>query len=234
MKQGFCVVIFDFDYTLADSSYGAMECINFALNVLNIPPASYKAVCQTIGLSIPETFLHLAGLEHRQKSAEFAHLFKERADEAMAERTVIYPTLSSTIKALKHAHVKMGIVSTKYRYRIEDILRREEMLSFFDVIVGSEDVQVHKPDPEGVRIAIERSEVSAQQALYVGDSVVDAETALRGKIPFVAVLTGVTQRQAFDSYKPLNIVSDLKELTDWLLQQAGQQCSERKTHALSR
>jgi phosphoglycolate phosphatase-like HAD superfamily hydrolase len=83
MKHEILAVIFDFDYTLADSSYGAMECINFALEALSIPPASYEVVCRTIGLSIPETFLSLAGPEHHQENGEFARLFKQRADEGL-------------------------------------------------------------------------------------------------------------------------------------------------------
>jgi phosphoglycolate phosphatase len=218
MKHEILAVIFDFDYTLADSSYGAMECINFALDALNIPPASYEFVCRTIGLSIPETFLSLAGPEHCQESDEFARLFKQRADEVMADRTIIYPTVRPMVKVLKQAEVKLGIVSTKFRYRIEDILNREQILSFFDIIIGGEDVQVHKPDPEGIMTAIERVGVQEQKSLYVGDSVIDAETALRGLVPFVAVLTGVTQKQEFDPYWPVKIVDDLKQLTDWFMQ----------------
>jgi len=52
-------VIFDFDYTLADSSQGTTECVNFALRTLNLPIASYEMVCKTIGLSLPETQLLL-------------------------------------------------------------------------------------------------------------------------------------------------------------------------------
>ncbi|GCE15679.1 HAD family hydrolase [Tengunoibacter tsumagoiensis] len=217
MRHDLRVIIFDFDYTLADSSYGAMECINFALRSLKIPPASYESVCQTIGLSLPETFLYLTESEHEGKSSEFVRLFKERADEAMAENTVIYDTVNSTLEALSLVNIKMGVVSTKYRYRIEEILKREKILNFFEVIVGSEDVQAHKPDPEGLWLAIEHFQESKQNSLYTGDSTIDAETALRGGVPFVAVLTGVTQSQAFDSYKPVNIVNNLKELTDWIL-----------------
>ncbi|HEY9503221.1 MAG TPA: HAD hydrolase-like protein, partial [Pyrinomonadaceae bacterium] len=55
----FNTVLFDFDYTLADSSQGAIDCINFALAEMGLAPVSDEAACRTIGLSLNETFLNL-------------------------------------------------------------------------------------------------------------------------------------------------------------------------------
>ena len=55
----FQAVIFDFDYTLADSSQGAIECINFALTEMGLDCVPAEAACRTIGLSLSETFLTL-------------------------------------------------------------------------------------------------------------------------------------------------------------------------------
>ena len=55
-------VVFDFDYTLADSSCVTTECINFALGNLGLPVVSPVHACGTIGLSLPETFYVLTGI----------------------------------------------------------------------------------------------------------------------------------------------------------------------------
>jgi phosphoglycolate phosphatase len=108
----------------------------------------------------------------------------------------------------------IGIVSTKFRRRIEEILGREDLLEPFDVIVGGEDVSRHKPDPEGLLAAIERLGGSPSGSLYVGDSVTDAETARRAGVPFAAVLNGVTPREAFKDYPVYKILDNLGELID--------------------
>jgi phosphoglycolate phosphatase len=209
-------VVFDFDYTLADSSEGAVECINYALSGLGLPTAPAAAVCRTIGHSLPETLARLAGAAHTGRSGEFAGLFIRRADEVMADLTVLYPGVGPTAEALRQRGLKLGIVSTKFRRRIEAVLAREGLRGAFDLIVGGEDVGRHKPDPEGLLQAMGRLGTDTSTTLYVGDSVVDAETARRAGVPFVAVLSGQTGAEEFAAYPVAGVVAGLPELVGWV------------------
>ena len=143
-------------------------------------------------------------------------LFKSHADELMADLTVLYPSVNQTMQQLKKQDKKLGIVSTKYRYRIESILKRENALHWFDIIVGGEDVTSNKPHPEGLYLAITRINCVIDRTLFVGDSIVDAETASRAEVPFIAVLSGVTKRNEFTNYKAIRIIESLSELPNWL------------------
>ena len=52
---------------------------------------------------------------------------------------------------LREQGLAVAIVSSKFRYRIEAILALNELQSLVDVLIGGEDVQRHKPDPEALR-----------------------------------------------------------------------------------
>ena len=80
------------------------------------------------------------------------------------------------------------------------------------VIVGSEDVEAMKPDPSGLLHAVKTLETPKERCLYVGDSMTDAETARRAGVPFVAVLSGVTEREAFAEYAPAMVLGSAAEL----------------------
>lgn len=54
-------VIFDFDYTLADSSAGIVACVNHALHSMGLSHAPEEDICRTIGLSLHEAFPRYAG-----------------------------------------------------------------------------------------------------------------------------------------------------------------------------
>ena len=218
-------VVFDFDYTLADSSRGVIECINFALDNLGLPAVPAERACQTIGLSLVDTFVSLVGERAAARSDELARLFVQRADQVMADLTILYESVPRTIAVLKGQGLGLGVVSTKFRYRIESILKRESVLDLFDVIVGGEDVPNHKPDPEGLRLAVERLGCSPLDCVYVGDSVVDAETAKRAGVPFVAVLSGVTPREAFGAYDVCQVLECVSDLPGWLGHQSSMACS---------
>jgi phosphoglycolate phosphatase len=248
VERHFQTVVFDFDYTLADSSQGVIECIDFALAELGFPAASAEAAKRTIGLSLAEGFLALVGPQHITQANEFARLFVKRADEVsscrsaagtpernaqghssvMADLTALFESVPATIATLRARGFPLGIVSTKFRYRIEAILGREGLRDAFGVIIGGEDVAVHKPEPTGLLLAIERLGGLAQSTLYVGDSVTDAETARRAGVPFVAVLSGVTPREAFLDYPAYGILESLVEL----LNMEGCQCATRPSSTL--
>jgi phosphoglycolate phosphatase len=210
----FSVVIFDFDYTLADSSRGVLECINHAFKGMDLPKVAAEDAQRTIGLSLTNILVTLAGREHEGRAGEFSRLFVERANEVMTDQTSVFEEVPEVIRRLKDEGVTLGIVSTKFRRRIEETLGRVDLLEPFDVIVGGEDVSRHKPDPEGLLAAIERLGGSPLGSLYVGDSVTDAETARRAGVPFAAVLNGVTPREAFKDYPAYRILDNLGELID--------------------
>ena len=213
----FRAVLFDFDYTLADSSQGAHECINFALGKMGLAPVSAEAACRTIGLSLNETFLSLAEDHEPHRCAEFYRLFVERADEVMSDLTVLYDSVPATVQLLRESGLRLGIVSTKYRRRINQVLTREALSHGFELVIGGEDVALHKPHPQGLFEAMQRLECSRESVGYVGDSGVDAELAKRAGVPLIVVLSGVTPRSAFDDYSPLAILQTVRELPEFLL-----------------
>jgi phosphoglycolate phosphatase len=209
-------ILFDFDYTLADSSRGVVECINYALKNLDLPVVPAEQACKTIGLSLPNTFLTLAGQEYHTLSDEFVRLFMRRADQVMADRTFLFEPVPQTISVLKKNGLKLGIVSTKYRYRIETILNREGLSNTFEVIIGGEDVAEHKPNPAGLQMALNRLNGTQEEAIYIGDSLTDAQTAQRAKVHFVAVLSGVTSKDAFNGYPVYKFLKTVGELPNLL------------------
>lgn len=210
-------VLFDFDYTLADSSEGIIRCIHYALTQLGLPPAPPERVRQTIGLSLADTWAFLTGDGQQGSAQEFTRLFVQMSDQIMVASTVVYPATRRAIQGLRALGLCLGIVSTKYRYRIEAVLAREGLAEDWQVVVGGEDVSAHKPHPEGLLLAAERLGLAPSACLYVGDSPTDAEAASRAGMPFVATRTGVTPPEAWEAHHPVGIVPDVGALPDLLL-----------------
>ncbi len=130
----------------------------------------------------------------------------------MVSQTDLFEGVQETLDALRNAGIGLGIVSTKYRFRIEDILKRHQLAHHFGVIVGGEDVTSHKPDPEGLVSALAALGVSPGEAVYVGDHVVDAEAAMGAAVPFVAVLSGESEEGAFGGFPRVGVLGAVPEL----------------------
>ena len=205
-------MLFDFDYTLGDSSCGIVMSVNAALTALNYPVPEPEAVCQKIGLSLNETFVRLTGCLDQGQAARFTQLFKAKADAVMVGQTDLYPGVREMLAKLRSRQIRTGIVTTKYHYRIDQILVRFGAAELINAIVGAEDVNRPKPDPQGIYLAMQRLESTPETTLYVGDSVVDALAARQAGIAFVAVLTGTTPAEAFQPYQPHALLRGSSEI----------------------
>lgn len=210
-------IIFDFYLTLADPTKGTIECINFALESLGLPQAGDERIKRTIGLSLEDTFLSLTGQPNNQDVGLFISSFVKRADQVMTELTLMFTSVPATTRRLIEMGFELGIVSTKFRYRIEEILAREGLADRFRVIIGGEDVNEHKPHPGGLIAAISRMQIDADDVLYVGDSTVDALTAERAKVPFIAVLSGTTSETEFNEVAKIAVIDDISTLPRFLI-----------------
>ena len=209
-------VIFDFDYTLGDSTNGIVLSVNYALEQLDHSVRDIAEIRKTIGLSLKDTYSVLTSRCDVSEAEQFSRLFKEKADEVMVVNTEIYNGVKDVLKKLKKKGYKTGIVTTKFHYRIEQILNKFEANELIDIIVGADDVKIEKPDPEGLWCAMEHLNLEKDNVLYVGDSLVDAQTAENAGVDFIGVLTGTTTRQEFEKYRFLYIGKDIPDIYNFM------------------
>jgi len=136
-------IIFDFDFTLVDSSQGIVECVAYAFQELGLPIPPAERVMDTIGLSLAATFNRLTELDSSDMARNFVRCFHQHADQVMDNQTVVYECVRPLLELLRSANIRVGVVSTK--------LQKNGLDSLFDTIVGADDVTKSKPDPEGLR-----------------------------------------------------------------------------------
>lgn len=204
--------IFDFDYTLADSSRGIVYCFNQVLEKHGFNDISDEMIKRTIGMTLQNSFKVLTGENDSDKISNYVKEYVKTADGCMTDNTVLFPETAEVLETLKENGVKLGIVSTKYRYRIKEVLDREFEGELIDVIVGGEDVTTHKPSPEGLLLAIEKLNSKPDNCLYIGDSTIDAETAQVAGVDFYGVLNGATTKEELSRYPNIMIAKDLNNL----------------------
>jgi phosphoglycolate phosphatase len=205
-------IIFDFDYTLADATIGIVSSFNHAFNKLDIPACDIERIIKTVGLPIDEAFIQLTNNKNEVLMERFRNLFREKADEVMVKNTILYDDTVSTLQKLKKNGFNTGIVTTKFRYRIVETLNTHGISDLVDIIIGGEDVKVPKPSPEGLLMAIDSLNAQLNNVLYIGDSLVDAKTALAANVDFAAVTTGTTNEDDFSKYPCIKVSRSLSEL----------------------
>ncbi len=206
------VYLFDFDYTLADSSRGIVGCFREVLEGAGYLGISDDTIKRTIGLTLEEAFSGMTGITDRSVLAVWRKEYVKVADRIMNSSTFLFEEVPELLDALRRRGSKIGIISTKYRYRIEDFLLRHFTELPVDIIIGGEDVKDAKPSPEGIGKAIYRLGASKESVLYCGDSTVDAASAMNAGVDFAGVLHGITVREELQVYPNVGIIGNLLEL----------------------
>lgn len=218
-------VLFDFDYTLGDSTGPIVLGYRRGLAALSWPEPTVEQVRPTIGHTLQDGYTMLTGDDSEEHRDAFFRLFQEavgeravhRGNRAMIEETKLLPGARELLAALREAGIAAGIVSTKAGATIRAIFAHSGVEGVRPVI-GGEDVARAKPDPQGLHTALAQLDLRPDQALYCGDTVIDARTARAAGTDFCAVLNGTTPAEAFAAYPCVHIAPDLWELKGWLFE----------------
>jgi phosphoglycolate phosphatase len=128
------------------------------------------------------------------------------------DSTCGYPGVAETLEKLES--VPMAVLTNKpvrISVRILDALR---LSKYFRAIYGGNSFETKKPDPLGARTILEELEVEPQEALLVGDSEVDVQTARNAGTLAAAVNYGfgVHDRGAYPADIYLDRFGDLLTL----------------------
>jgi pyrophosphatase PpaX len=208
MRYG--TVLFDLDGTLIDS--GA------------IIVASMKHAATTVlGRDIPEAEL-AAAIGGPGLIAQMRALDASRVDELVEVYSAHNATLHDGLEAcvgvedvLETLHGegrRLGIVTAKRRATVRlafEVLPQLER--YFDVVVGSDDTERHKPDPEPILLALERLRATPEDAVYVGDSPFDLRAAKAAGVAAIGVTWGgIHSRERLQEEEPDALVDDAEEL----------------------
>ena len=206
------VYLFDFDYTLANSEKGILTCFRHVLGMNGFSGISDNTIKGTIGLTLEDAFRFMTATEDEQLLREYRAQYVKKADTEMNVNTFFYPEAVPLLKRLKANDKKTGIISTKYRYRIEQFLALNGATDLIDLIIGGEDVKAAKPDPQGILKAIEVFGVSSDEVMYVGDNTIDALAGMNAGVDFLGVTTGTTTAEELVEYPHVKIMRTLAEL----------------------
>ena len=161
-------ICFDFDYTLGDCTDSIVAGFENGFRKLGWPRPDRETVRGTVGFLLEDAYTMLTGDENAENRALFRQYFIEVAMERQRRETKLFPYAAELLRLLQASGVKAGIVSTKRGDAIEIIMENYALRDTLEVIIGSADVKKHKPDPQGLFLAMERLGVGAEEMLFCG------------------------------------------------------------------
>ena len=205
-------VIFDLDGTLLDTLQDLCDSVNYIMTNIGHKNREAKEVRSFLGNG-PSNLLKKC-LSSDLEEEEFAKVldqYKAYYQINMHNKTIPYPGIIDLLEELKNRGYKLAIVSNKQDEAVK-VLVEKYFKGLIDTAAGESAAIKRKPAPDTIYKAIEVLGSKRDEAIYVGDSEVDAKAAKNAGIPCVLVTWGFRDREDLEKEKPDYIIDRAGDL----------------------
>ncbi len=201
-------IIFDLDGTLADSSDGVVESVNYSLERLGQPPQPAERIKRFIGFPLSKMYPHFTDVSPDKLRDQF----QVRAAEVMVDMTVMMPGAEELLTELQQQGYRMAIATTKIRRHLDGIVRKFGWDTVLTAWTAGDEVPMVKPDPAILRLTLKRMKAKPEETLVVGDTINDVFAAKAVPMKVAGVSSPYGGRTELCDAKPDYLLSSIEVL----------------------
>ncbi|MCI0446246.1 HAD-IA family hydrolase [bacterium] len=195
----FKTIIFDLDGTLIDSYHAIQESLNYVLEHYGLAKVDLPTVKKMVGRGLENLMQRAVGDQRKEQAIA---LFRKSYDETVMRGTFLLPEVAETIRALHEKGIKMAVASNKPSIYSRTILENFELNPFFEACYGPDVVKQPKPHPAMLEGLMKELSADKKETLYVGDMVIDVETARTAGVSVALIATGGNRSDELRSMNP--------------------------------
>ena len=211
------LVIFDLDGTLLDTLDDLSAAVNYAMKQRGFPRHIRDEYMKMVGHGARNLMSQALPLEHAHDEALIDAVladFRAYYNTHIDVFTKPFPGIQELIAELHRKDIKLAVASNKFQEGTEHLIKEFFPDIPFVAILGNRPSNPLKPDPEVVREILQKAGFSKADAVMVGDSDTDMETAINGGIKGIAVGWGYRDMRGIEG---LTVVETAEELQKQLL-----------------
>lgn len=214
------IAIFDLDGTLLNTIADLADSTNQALAALGYPTHETDAYRFMVGNGINKLFERALPEEARNETnvLKVRSLFVPYYDLHNADLSRPYPGIPELLKKLQENGVLLAVASNKYHSATCKLVNHYFPELEFAAVLGQRENVPPKPDPTIVHDILQMTDRKADEAIYIGDSGVDMQTALQAGVTACGVTWGFRPRTELEAFHPTHLVDHPAEIATLCLQ----------------
>lgn len=214
--MGYRLVIFDLDGTILDTLEDLTDAVNYALGQNGQPKRSIDEVRRFVGNGIKNLIIRAVQAGTAAEEAEkiyndFMPYYKAHC----ADKTKPYDGINELLADLKKDGYLTAVVSNKADAAVQKLCERY-FDGMFDYCVGERAGVLKKPAPDSVNEVLKKLAVDRAEAVYVGDSDVDLETAENAGLDCISVSWGFRDERFLTEHGAVKIAGTPKQIMDYV------------------
>ena len=210
-------IIFDFDGTLAVLNIDFSSMRERIFDLMRRSGIKEEALQEKYLLEIIDEVYHILW-EKNPSGAEIfyqeSHGILHEVEMKAAEKGRLIPRTEGILRSLREKGIRVGIITRN----CEDAVRKvfPEIDEFCDVFVSRNSVKKVKPHPDHLTHVMESLKISGEEAVMVGDHIIDIQAGKRVGMKTVGVLTGRTKKEEFEKAGADYILGEAAEVCELL------------------
>lgn len=211
-------VIFDLDGTLASFNldYRTVRAEVRSFLVKMGVPSSLLSINESIFEMLKKTEIFMKNTGKPEKALQEirsqALAIAEKYELEAARITSLLSGVVETLKALKEMNLKIGLCTINGERSTNYILKRFELMQFFDAVITRNKVKYVKPNPEHLEATLKALEKTADKAMVVGDGSTDMKSARELKAIAVGLPTGISSMEQLINSGANYIITSVTDL----------------------
>ena len=206
-------ILFDLDGTLLDTLDELYEAVNVSLAEFGYPRRSREEVRSFVGNGVGVLIRRAVPEGTSEADYETCLAFMKEYYAAHSGGATPYPGIMELLYRLKARKIPMAVVTNKPDLPARKLVE-SRFPGLFDVVIGEIPGRPRKPAPEMPLLALERLGIGKEDAVYIGDSEVDIQTARNAGLKVVSVTWGFRDEEQLRALKPDWLVHRPEELAD--------------------
>ncbi len=208
------ILVFDLDGTFADTAPDLLDSLNHCLEMAGLPPADPRDLMKYVGHGgrvMIERAMHARGKTVRPELLEdLMAAFIAHYEANMPGKTKPFDGVMEALDRFTTDGFIHAICTNKYEGMSRKLLEGLGIADRFEAICGQDTFPFKKPDPRHLMETIKMAG-GAENAIMIGDSVTDIDTAKAAGIPVVAVSFGYSDRPVGE-YGPSVVIDHFRQL----------------------
>ena len=211
------LAVFDMDGTILDTLEDLTDSVNYVMRKHHYPTHSIEAVRGFVGNGIRLLIERAVpqGTPVEQLDVAY-HDFMEYYKEHCTDKTRPYNGMVELLKTLRAAGCRTAVVSNKADAAVQDLCV-QYFDGLFDFAIGERPGMAKKPAPDSVYEVLKQLGIAGTEAVYIGDSDVDYDTAKNSGLDCISVTWGFRDEEFLRSYGAKTIASTMEEVAAQIL-----------------
>lgn len=206
------IIIFDLDGTLLDTLNDLSAAVNYAMQQRNFPQHTREEYRMMVGHGARNLMMQAVPAEYREDEALIDAVladFRTYYNTHIDVYTKPFPGIPQLLETLHQKGIKLAVASNKFQEGTERLIKEFFPEIPFVTILGNRPNHPLKPDPEVVGEVLRKAGLNTKEAVMVGDSDTDMQTAANGGIPGIAVGWGYRNMEGIQG---LTVIHSAEEL----------------------